>query len=507
MINTIQYFDEITLWWEKPQSGAYSYRATVSGGNTIETDKTHCTFSGLKASTEYTFEVETLFGGKSCSKESVVAKTAAAKQKVDVTKFGANGDGKTMNTSALQKAADSLKKSEYLYFPKGVYLTGSISLHGDSEIYLDEGAVIQGSENFTDYLPKMTTRFEGLETQTYSPLIRIGTMDSKAAQTSRSVIIRGKGAILGGGKALCDAVIESEKERLKDFLAANAEYVKTCENEKTIPGRARPFLIDIANVKGIAISGITIGYGAAWNLHVLYCKDVSVFDCKFVSDGVWNGDGIDPDSTENMAIFGCLFNTHDDAIAIKSGKNPEGNKINRPTRHVRIFDCSGYPRGIAIGSELSGGIEDVAVWDCNMKSFRIKTTKKRGGYVKNVRVFDSVFRAFVSLTTKYKCNDDGVGVDELTELRDFSFENVEIFGIGDDRKTEFAVPPLQLIGFDDPSCYMRNVTLKNIVIHPNIDGEVQHFDIENVENISIENLRSSPAVAELKLIKRTPDRN
>ena len=96
---------------------------------------------------------------------------------------------------------------------------------------------------------------------------------------------------------------------------------------------------------------------------MIYCDDIQTDHCTFVSEGVWNGDGWDPDSSTNCTLFASEFFTGDDAIAIKSGKNPEGNEINRPCAHIRVFDChSDCGHGICIGSEMSGGVEDVQIW-------------------------------------------------------------------------------------------------------------------------------------------------
>lgn len=487
MLNAIVFFDEITVWWEKPWEGEnLSYRVTFNG-KTVVTDKTHVTFSELESQTEYDVKVEILCGNDVFMQDSATVATSAVKKKIDVTKlpYGIKGDGKTMNTEALQKAADGLKKDEYLYFPEGVYLTGSICFHGDSEIYLGEGAEIRGSENFTDYLPKIKTRFEGTEVWAYSPLIRIGNMDSAAGQTTENVIIRGKGSILGGGKNLCEGVIEFEKESQKEYIASLGEELKDYECDITIPGRARPFLIDIANVRGAAVSGITVGYGAAWNLHFVYCKDVAVFGCRFLSEGVWNGDGIDPDSSENAVIFDCAFQTHDDAIAVKSGKNPEGNIINRPTRNLRIFDCRGK-NGIALGSEMSGGLENIYIWDCNMcgtyRGIQGKVTRKRGGYIKDVRIRDCAAISFrIDCALPY--NDDGVGAGKLPVIENWNVKNLTLGSPKDNSS-----PVIEIGGFEESKESLDNIYIDNVNIR-RVGKTENDVVVRNVGNVKISNVR------------------
>lgn len=95
---------------------------------------------------------------------------------------------------------------------------------------------------------------------------------------------------------------------------------------------------------------------------MVYCDNIQTDHCVFESEGVWNGDGWDPDSSTNCTLFASEFHTGDDAVAIKSGKNPEGNEIGRPCAHIKVFDCRiGYGHGICIGSEMSGGVEDVQI--------------------------------------------------------------------------------------------------------------------------------------------------
>ena len=133
-----------------------------------------------------------------------------------------------------------------VYLPAGTYLTGALRLHSDMELYLDEGAVLQGTDRIVDYQPRIPSRFEGIEMRCYSSLLNLGQMDHAGDYTCANVVIRGKGTIASGGKALADAIIADEREHLKDYLAENAQLVQSCENEDTLPGRVRPRLINIS---------------------------------------------------------------------------------------------------------------------------------------------------------------------------------------------------------------------------------------------------------------------
>jgi len=118
-------------------------------------------------------------------------------------------------------------------------MSGALDVHSDTEIYLDKEAVLQGTTDITAYLPKRTSRFEGIEMECYAALINVGALNHEAGYTVKNIVIRGGGTISGGGFELCWNIIRAERERLKEFLSTNEQYIKTCENENTIPGRAR----------------------------------------------------------------------------------------------------------------------------------------------------------------------------------------------------------------------------------------------------------------------------
>ena len=488
MIHTIIFSDEITLWWDKEwdlDDGVY-YKITL-GGDTVVTQKTHVSFKELLPETAYAVTVAR------CEPAAVLMettiKTPAEKRRIDVTAapYFAVGDGKTMNTEALKRAIADCDANACVYFPKGEFLTGALDLHSDMEIYIEEGATLLGSPCHEDYLPKRKSRFEGIEMECYSSLLNIGELDHTAGPNCRNVVIRGAGAIIGGGKQLCDEITESERARLADFLAANEEYVKTCENNNTIPARARGRLINISNGENVIIAGLKLGYAASWNVHFIYSKDILTYGCHILSRGVWNGDGWDPDSSDNCVIFDTTFDTHDNSIAIKSGKNPEGNIIGRPNREVRIFDCSGG-ECMAIGSEMSGGIEGVYIWDCDFTKSRagigIKVTPKRGGYVRNVRVRNC---RFVNLRARsVTFNDDGEPSGVMSVVEDVLFENTVLTGVavtetGERRPTE----ALFISGLEGEENHFRNIAFQGLMLPTGAD---QKIVLRNVKDLTLKNI-------------------
>ena len=457
----------LTLWWEQPENAAANQQYTVTlDGKTIYTgDHTHCTAEGL---TPASLHRAALWMDGSCLAESD-AQTEAAYKAHSVADFGAVGDGKTLNTAAIQRAIDACGPHEEVLLPAGIYLTGALRLHSDMALHLEKGAVLQGTDEPADYLSKIASRFEGIEMECYQSLLNLGQMDHAAGPNSGSVLIYGEGTISGGGQPLAMRIIEAEQRRLQAYIASLGDKIKEYENDHTIAGRARGRLINLSNCEHVRITGLTLQNGASWNVHMLYSRDIITDHCVFNSEGVWNGDGWDPDSSEDCTLFASEFHTGDDSVAIKSGKNPEGNIINRPTRRIRIFDCkSEYGLGVAIGSEMSGGVEDVKIWHCDLArslyGVQIKATKKRGGYVRNISVSDSVLSRFLACAVLY--NDDGEGSSVPPEFSGFTCRRVRMTGWARDywEKEDHAVPGIDLSGFDVPGYEVRRAAFLDCVL-------------------------------------------
>ncbi len=483
----------VTLYWDKPACAAASqrYEVEVEGREAVQVDRTHYTVTGLGPDAPLRARVCMRAGETELFAETA-CRTRAKRRRVDVTQppYGAAGDGATLNTRALQRAFDDCGAGDCLYFPAGVYLTGALRGHGDMEIFLDEGAVLQGTDRPEDYLPRIPSRFEGYEMECYSSLLNFGHLDHAGGPNCENVLIHGRGTIASGGQKLALAVIEQERERLRDELIALGDGIREYENEHTIPGRVRPRLLNLSNCKNVRVTGLTLQNGASWNVHMIYCDGVVTDHCVFRSEGVWNGDGWDPDSSEHCTLFASQFFTGDDAVAVKSGKNPEGNAIGRPSRHIRVFDCeSAFGHGIVIGSEMSGGVEDVRIWDCDlrvsMSGLEIKATKKRGGYVRDVCVRDCVVPRVMMHAVPY--NDDGVPAKTPPVLGDCLFERLTLTGLyqashdGGDMRPCAAI---ELEGFDAPGYEIRNVVFRDVTL----GGASQGVKIARAQGVTLENV-------------------
>ncbi len=486
MVQQIIFDDEITLWWNRADfSGQTTFVCFVNGEKIQETEKTHVTFTALNPDTEYTVKVETQDGAP-VVKETLRTKTA--KKVIDVTKapYFAKGDGETLNTEALQKAFDDCDENSRVYLPAGVFLSGALWMKSNSELYLAEGAVLQGRTVVEDYLPKIPSRFEGITMDCYSSLINMGKMDPKGGCNCENVVIRGGGKIAGGGRPLLDNIIAVERELLKEYVASLGEKIKDYEKPDTVLARVRPRLINVSNTENFIVSNVGIEYGPAWNLHMLYSKNMTVANCTIKSTGVWNGDGVDPDSCEDVAIFGCTFQTGDDCIAIKSGKNPDGNIINRPCVNVYVFDCKGTGHGISIGSEMSGGIENVYVWDCDMTympyGLHIKATRKRGGYIRNIFVNNSVLPIFLVRSVSY--NDDGEEATTPPQFSHFYVDNSVITGrdFNELDRVTYAMARRHIVirGFGEDA-KVREVYFRNVEVKDPVLGDWMY--LENAEGI------------------------
>lgn len=419
--------DEITLWWMRQSVKAY--HIFLDGRLFTVSAVTHVTFPDLLPLHDYGIRI-TGEDGDVLWEE--VVRTREQKPTLTVTDapYRAKGDGIRNNTAALQRALDDCPSGGRVRVPRGIFLTGALRMHSDTELYLEEGAVLRGSARASDYLPKLPSRFEGIERECYQSLLNIGYLDRSAGTTARNVAVRGRGVLEGGGRALFEDTVRAEKGEMRRTDEPLGAYARLMGN---VPGwRVRGRLICICCAEQVIVSGIGIRTAPSWNIHMIYSRDVTTYGCRFESRGIENGDGWNPDSSVRCTLFGCDFRVGDDCIAIKSGKNPEGNRIGLPCRGIRIFDCRSIEgHGIAIGSELSGGIDDVRIWDCDFSAseygLHFKTTPKRGGFVRNVTVEHCSFPRLTVESVRY--NDDGESAGEPTVMENIVLRDITLSGV------------------------------------------------------------------------------
>lgn len=427
--------DEVTLVWDRPESAAKGARFSVlrDGTKVGETDRCHFEARGLTPDHDYTFEIVL----PNEAGRSVALRVHTKKQEpvVNVLDHGAIGDGKTLNTKALQAAIDACPAGGIVRIPAGKFLSGALRLKSDLTLEIAKDGVLKGSTKPQDYLPLVRNRFEGWEMETYASLLNAGTMDSSGQATVRNLSIRGEGRISGGGEALAKAMIA----------------------ERGLRGRGR--LICLLNSADVEIAGLTLDSSPSWTVHYIYSERVT---CRglTIRSTVHNGDGLDPDSSSDSLIFGCSFDTGDDCIAVKSGKNPEGNRIARPTERTRIFDCHFLRgHGISLGSEMSGGIRGVQVEDCVagklLHGFQVKAMPARGGFIEDVSV-RSCDLQMISILSDLPYNRDGEPAPTIPVFRGYRFRDIDL------TKADPAKPVIIINGFAGEGHRIRDVRLEDI---------------------------------------------
>ena len=357
----------------------------------------------------------------------------------NIEKYGAVGDGKTDCSEAFNKAIETCSKSGggIVLVPQGTFLTGPIHLKSNVNLRVVKGATIKFSRDTKKYLPLVLTRFEGVECMNYSPFVY--------AYEQKNIAVTGEGVL--DGQASCEYWWpwkgRTECGWVKGMPDQKAARKKLFEmGEKGVPVKdrnfgegfyLRPNFVQPYRCKNVLIEGITLKNSPMWVMNPVLCENVSIINVKVNGLGP-NTDGCDPSSCKNVLIKGCRFNTGDDCIAIKSGRNNDGRRINVPSQNIIIQDCSmkdGHG-GVTVGSEISGGCYNVFAEDCIMDSpnlnmaFRIKTNSVRGGHIENIYMRNvkvgQVAQAAVRINLYYEEGDTGnhtplvknIGITNLT---------------------------------------------------------------------------------------------
>ena len=305
-----------------------------------------------------------------------------------ITDYGAVAGGKTLCTDAFVKAIDACSKAGggHVVVPEGVFLTGAIHLKSNIDLHISEGAVVKFSTNPNDYLPLVHARWQGITLMNYSPLIY--------AYGQENVALTGRGLLDGqadsqhwwpwkklSNKPISWPLLEKyndEKAPLNDRVFGPGHYL-------------RPTFVEFYRCKNVLIKNVHLENSPFWFLHPVLCTDVTIDGVETNASGP-NTDGCDPESCTDVLVQHCVFNTGDDCIAIKSGRNNDGRRVNVPAKEMIIRDCTmrnGHG-GVSIGSEITGGAEDIFIENCNMSSpdldqaLRLKSNKKRGGIIQNI---------------------------------------------------------------------------------------------------------------------------
>ena len=324
----------------------------------------------------------------------------------DITKYGASLKASAAkNQKAINKAIEACSKAGggRVVIPQGTWKTGAIRMKSHVNLVIEKGATLFFEFDRSLY-PLVETRWEALDCINYSPLIY--------AYKETDIAITGEGTIDGNGSDDTWWLMSGKTPKSKDIVVeekqqnpgGRADLLKMAENgvpiEKRIFGPKkglRPQMVNFNQCDGILIEGVTMVRSPFWVMHPLLSKNITVRNVTVHNDGP-NGDGCDPESCENVLIENCVFDTGDDCIAIKSGRNEDGREggkgryVGRPSKNIIVRNCvmkDGHG-GVVIGSEISGGCNNVFVENCKMDSpnldriLRIKTNSCRGGVIENI---------------------------------------------------------------------------------------------------------------------------
>jgi polygalacturonase len=337
-----------------------------------------------------------------------------------ILKYGARGDGVTDCTRAFKDAIDACYNAGggRVVVPEGVFSTGAIHLKSNVNLYVSEKATIRFYTDPARYLPVVFTRFESVECYNYSPLIY--------AYGQENIAVTGNGILDGQaddtnwwkwkGSKTANEINQAESVNKLNKMGE----VGTPVSERVF-GEShylRSSFIQFIKCKNILIDSISIVRSPMWEINPVLSENITVQNIKITSLGP-NNDGCDPESCRNVLIKNCVFNTGDDCIAIKSGRNNDGRRVDVPSENIVIQNCrmnDGHG-GVVIGSEISGSVRNVFAENCEMDSpnleraLRIKTNSVRGGiveniYMRNIKV-GQVKEAVVLVSFQYQEGDAG----------------------------------------------------------------------------------------------------
>jgi len=390
--------------------------------------------------------------------------------------FHLNAKPNTDCTVAFRSAIDQCSKSGggKVVVPAGTYLTGAIHLKSNVNLEVSEGATIKFSQNPKDYLPVVFSRWEGVELFNYSPFIY--------AFEQQNIAITGKGTLDG----------QSDNEHWWPWKQQRTDrnaLFKMAEDGVPVRDRIfgeghylRPQFIQPYRCQNVLIDGVTIQNSPMWEIHPVLCRNVIVQNVKISSHGP-NNDGCDPESCTDVLIKNCDFDTGDDCIAIKSGRNADGRRLKAPTENIIVQGCrmkDGHG-GITVGSEISGGVRNLFAENCRLDSqnldhaLRVKNNAMRGGlleslHFRNIEV-GQVAHAVITIDFNY---EEGAKGGFVPVVRDYTVDNLR------SAKSKHALDVQGLSGAPIVDLHLKNCTFDNVA-----EGNI----VKNVKDATLENVK------------------
>ena len=388
-----------------------------------------------------------------------------------VTDYGAAGDGVTDCNSAFKKAIAACTKAGggRVVVPKGTWLTnGPIHLDDNVNLHVTQDATIMFGTNFDDYLPHVRVRWEGTECYNYSPLVY--------AYKKTNIALTGKGTLNG----------QAERSwsmwpmKLKPGTTTNEELREM--NHKDVPVKdikiyGKPTFFEPFECKNVLIEDVTILDYPFWCVHPTFCTNVTIRRLVVDSHNS-NNDGLDPDSCTDVLMEDCFLDQSDDCLAIKAGRDNSAWRKGRPCENIVIRNMPSNFGGIAIGSEIAGGVRNVFFYDCKFERGNVlycKSNLDRGGFIKNIYIknLDIGKARILRLRNNYHGYRGG---NYPTEIRNINIENIHIEN-GDDET-------ISLQGVEAALVY--DVFIKDVTVDKLEQGPILH--LRNAKNVVLENV-------------------
>lgn len=367
----------------------------------------------------------------------------------------------------IQQALDDLSTAgggKVIVSPGVWRSNGPIRLRAATELHLAKGASLVFSGDREHYLPVVHTRWEGTELYGYSPCIY--------AYKVRDVALTGGGTVVVDRQGNMEGWRKEQTEAQKRLRAMGASGVPLEQRVFAEGSFLRPSCVQFFGCERVLVEKVTIGSIPFWGLHLVYTSHATVREISVTSDRV-NNDGVDIDSSRKVVVERCHFNTGDDCIAVKSGRDLDGRTVAQPSEDIVIRDCSmnyGGSAGVAIGSEMSGGVRRVYIIRCEIGKVdtivNIKANLDRGGFVEHVRAWNLRARECnnaVQITTSYHGYMGGVFPPR--------FEDIEI----DDLRCTRAVRAIAIRG--DRQSIVRRVVLRDVqVTESRVASDLRHAE-------------------------------
>ncbi|MFQ6008859.1 MAG: glycoside hydrolase family 28 protein [Candidatus Zixiibacteriota bacterium] len=394
----------------------------------------------------------------------------------NVTDYGAVGDGVTDCNPAFKKAIAACTKAGggRVVVPKGTFLSnGPIHLDNNVNLHVTEDATIKFGTNFDDYLPHVISRCEGTVCYTYSPLIY--------AYQKTNVAVTGSGTLDGQAEDTWARWPDKTRPGTKPNEALREMGGRSGSDFGPVKDRVfyfKPNMIEPYECENVLIEDVKIVDYPFWCVHPTFCTNVTVRKLRLDSHNS-NNDGINPDSSTDVLIEDCWLDQSDDAIAIKAGRDQDAWRVGKPCQNIIIRNMPSNFEGVAIGSEMSGGVRNVFIYDSDYDDGDIlycKSNLDRGGFIKDIYVKNlNVGKARI---LRLRNNYHGYrGGHFPTEFRNINIENVHIKD-GDDET-------ISVQGVEEAPVY--DVFIKNVTVDNIERGPILH--LRHAENIVLTNVR------------------